>query len=105
MDAGVKDNFPKQVIARLPQTEFEQVVLAAHDRAHEEQRVLPVMWEVIQSSVDGPKGKKKVNNAVEESWKEAMNECAQSKDAQHFVGAWINYSIARLSATSQGEPQ
>jgi len=104
LDAGIKDNFPKHAIARVPQQEFERVVLAAHDRAHEEQRILPILWEVVQESIEGPKGKKKVNLALEEAWKAAMEACGQHKDAQGFVGAWIDGSIARLSAVSQGEP-
>jgi len=104
LDAGVKDNFPKNVLSRVPQKEFEQVVLAAHDRAHEEQRVLPILWEVIHSSIDGPKGKKKVYNAAEEAWKEAFAASGQTMDAQGFVGALIDGTVARISAVSQGEP-
>lgn len=65
---------------------------------------MPILWEVVTSSIEGPKGKKKVNNAVEESWKAAMQECGQHKDAQGFVGHWIDGTIGRLSAVSQGEP-
>lgn len=104
LDAGIKDNFPKNILGRIPQLEFERVVLAAHDRAHEEQRVLPILWEVVQSSIEGPKGKKKVNLALEEGWKESMMACGQYKDAQGFVGTWIDIAIAKLSAASQGEP-
>lgn len=105
LDAGIKDNFPKQVISRVPQLEFERIVLSSHDRAVEEQRILPILWEVVTSTIEGPKGKKKVNLALEEAWKEAMEASGQHKDAQGFVEQWINGSIARLSAVSQGEPQ
>jgi len=104
LDAGVKDSFPKNVLSRVPQTEFERVVLAAHDRAHEEQRVLPILWEVIHSSIDGPKGKKKVYNAAEEAWKEAFTASGQNMDAQGFVGMLIDGTVGRIAAVSQGEP-
>lgn len=104
LDAGVKDSFPKNVLARVPQKEFEQVVLAAHDRAHEEQRVSPILWEVVHSSIDGPKGKKKVYNAVEEAWKEAFSASGPNMDVQGFVGAFIDGTIGRIAGVSQGEP-
>jgi len=107
LDSGVKDNFPKQLLARVPQLEFERVVLAAHDRAHEEQRVLPIMWEVITSTIEGPKGKKKVYNALEESFKECRPppSAGNPEEIQQFVGGWIDQTVARLSAVAQGEPQ
>lgn len=107
LDAGIKDNFPKQVMARVPQLEFEQVVLSAHDRAHEEQRTMPIMWEVVSSTIEGPKGKKKVYNACEEAWKEAQAACAGQNggDVQSFVGSWIDITIHRLATVCQGEPQ
>lgn len=104
LDAGIKDNFPKQCLARVPQLEFERVVLAAHDRAHEEQRTMPIMWEVVQGSIEGPKGKKKVYNALEEAWKEAQ-QAAGGEDVQSFVGTWLDRTIAHLAEVSQGEPQ
>ena len=42
IDAAVKESFPQNVIAQLPQEHFERVVLAAHDRAFEEACVLPL---------------------------------------------------------------
>jgi len=102
LDAGVKDSFPKNVLARVPQLEFEKVVLSAHDRAHEEQRVQPLMWEIVANFIDGPKGKKKVYNACEEAWKVAFQD---PSDVQSFVATWIDSSIALIAGVSQGEPQ
>lgn len=104
LDAGIKDNFPKHVINRVPQQEFERVVLAAHDRAHEEQRTMPIMWEVVSELVEGPKGKKKVYNALEEAWKEAHQNIGEG-DVQTFVATWVDRTIAHLAEVSQGEPQ
>lgn len=101
LDAGIKDNFPKEALARVPKMEFEQTVLAAHDRAYEEQRVMPIMWEVVSSHMEGPKAKKKVYNAVEEAWKEAR----YAEDAQSFAGLFVGGTIERLAAVTNGEPQ
>lgn len=105
LDAGVKDNFPKELLAKVPPLEFEQVVLAAHDRSFELNRIGPIMWEVVTGTVDGPKGKKKVNLATDEAWKEAhAASCENGPDAQEFVRHFIDGTIKRIADASQGEP-
>lgn len=104
LDAGIKDTFPQQILQRVPQNEFERVVLAAHDRAFEEQRILPLLWEAVQGSVEGPKGKKKVYNAVEAAWKECKPS-GSPNEAQDFVWQWIDKTIGLLAEVTQGEPQ
>lgn len=107
LDSAVKDNFPKHVLQHVPQMEFEKAVLAAHDRAYEEQRIFPILWKIVQQMVDGPKAKKKVYNSIEEGWKVAfLGEVAYYQNpAQNFVGTWIDSTINLLSGVSQQEPQ
>jgi hypothetical protein len=104
LDAGVKDNFPKQALAGVMKVDLEQVVLAAYDRCFQEQRNLPVMWDTVAGFIDGPKGKKKVYNAIEAGWKQAYAQFSQY-DVQSFVGSWIDMSIAALAEVTNGEPQ
>lgn len=90
----------------VTRVDFEQMILAAHDRAFEEQRVLPIMWEVIQQLVEGPKAKKKVFAAAELGWKDAQTPSgAFPNEVQDFVGMWIDRTIAHLSEATSGEPQ
>jgi hypothetical protein len=107
LDSAVKDNFPKHVLQHVPQMEFEKAVLAAHDRAYEEQRIFPILWKIVQQMVDGPKAKKKVYNSIEEGWKIAFRgeTVYYQNPAQNFVGTWIDSTISLLSGVSQQEPQ
>jgi len=59
LDAGIRDNFPPQVMRNVPAAEFEQCVLAAYERAFEEQRTGPIMWEAVQAAVEGKKSRTK----------------------------------------------
>merc|ERR1711924_555663 len=64
------------------------------------------MGEAVASLIDGPKGKKKVYNALEESFKEALQNMSEGGgDVQAFVGMFIDGTVYRLGLVSQGEPQ
>merc|ERR1712232_562173 len=67
LDAGIKDHFPAELLGQCPRLEFEQMVLAAHDRAFEEQRFGPILTEAMSGVVQGKKTMSKVWNAMEQS--------------------------------------
>lgn len=106
LDAAIKDTFPPHILAQVPQYLFERTVLAAHDRAFEEQRYLLILWKVCQETVPGDKSRKKVYNAGEAGRKEAVN-CPRGELSanvvEDFAGRWINKTIGALGKSTQGE--
>ncbi|CAK0798718.1 unnamed protein product [Prorocentrum cordatum] len=106
MDAGIKDHFPPQSLRGVPPADFEQCVLAAYEKAFEEQRVGPIIWDLVTASVEGPKSKKKVFNACEAAFKESrIPGGAYPNGVQDFVAQFVDRSIALLAEETQGEPQ
>merc|ERR1712217_380911 len=104
--AGVKDNFPPEVINYVSPMELEPVVCMACERAWEEQRALPLMWYIVQARIDGPKAKKKVFNALEAGWKEAcMLPGYFENELQDFVWQLVDRTIGHLGLVNHGEPQ
>jgi len=71
LDAGVKEQFPPLLLRKIPKPALERTVLAAYERAFEEQRHEPILWEVCQALVQGDKTRKKVFNALQQGLKEA----------------------------------
>merc|ERR1719262_55940 len=65
LDTAVKETFPPELLQQIPISELEGAVLRAHDRAFEEARVTPVLWETVQGNVEGKKAPTKVYNALE----------------------------------------
>jgi len=106
LDAGVKETFPARVLNGVPMHIFERAVLNANDRAFEEQRYLPLLWETIQENLQGPKIRKKSYDAFEEGRKNAAG-CTGDEAGSPvatFLQAWIHNTIARLSADTGGMP-
>lgn len=106
LDAGIKETFPAHVLNGVPGHMFETVVLNANDRAFEEQRYLPMLWETIAEMLQGPKIRKRAYDAFEDGRKNAAG--CTGDDAGSPIGtflqAWIFNTIGRLSADSQGYP-
>jgi hypothetical protein len=95
MDAAVKDTFPKHLIQRVPQLKFEQTILAAHDRAFDEQRYSMASWQCVSDSVQGKKTQKVVREAIDEARQEVV---AQSPGtAAEFIESWVNGAVARIA--------
>lgn len=103
LDAAIKDNFPAWMLKNIEQSEFEQLVLAAYDRAFEEQRFGPILSEIVPQIVSGPKTKKKVWNCADEGRKVAFQSGTIS--IEEFTTIWINSAIENLSIASQGAPE
>lgn len=109
MDAGVRAVFPQELLASVPQDEFEKAVLAAHDRAFEEQRYLPHLWEATQEyvhAVAGPKAKKKVYEAATLGRQAAMADCDMDGDqtqVKEFLNKWLDTTIMHLNRMTQGD--
>jgi hypothetical protein len=103
VDAGIKDTFPAYLLKGVQQLDFEQMVLAAYDRAFDEQRFCPILSEAVPAAVSGPKIKKKVWNAIDQGRKDAV--MSGVTDIEEFTNTWINTSIAHLSEASQGSPE
>eukprot|EP00408_Alexandrium_pacificum_P014408 CAMPEP_0171223584 /NCGR_PEP_ID=MMETSP0790-20130122/35855_1 /TAXON_ID=2925 /ORGANISM="Alexandrium catenella, Strain OF101" /LENGTH=410 /DNA_ID=CAMNT_0011689567 /DNA_START=1 /DNA_END=1230 /DNA_ORIENTATION=+ len=106
LDAGVKEHFPPAILSGVQRSAFEQTVLAAHDRAFEEQRYLPILDEVSRRCVEGQKIRKKLNAAGEAGRREAADYGVDpngSDEIEEFVVRWINSTLGRLAKETNGE--
>lgn len=101
LDAGIKEHFPKPTMRGVAQHQFEQMVLAANDRAFEEQRFALLLQEAV-SCVQGAKTKRRVWNAVEAGRKEAASTASLLDD---FMVCWIDRCVHEISQGSQGDPE
>lgn len=107
LDAGVKEQFPPSIIEGVPQHIFERTVLSAHDRAFEEQRFLPLLWEAICKYLEGPKTKRKANEALEEGRKKAIacTSHLSGNPLNNFLLAWVDGFVERLAKDTSGCPE
>jgi len=103
VDAGIKDHFPSYMLRGVSQLDFEQLVLAAYDRAFDEQRFWPILSEQVPNFVSGPKIKKKVWNSVDFGRKDAVASGITTVD--EFTQHWINRAVAQLSQSSYGSAE
>mmetsp|Transcript_43119 Transcript_43119/g.99327 ORF Transcript_43119/g.99327 Transcript_43119/m.99327 type:complete len:287 (+) Transcript_43119:57-917(+) len=102
LDAGIKDTFPAPVVSSVTQQDFEQIVLAAYDRAFEEQRFGPILTEAVSAHCQGPKAKKKVWTAVDLGRKEAS--LTDAVTPEDFIQLFVDSSIKQLADASGGYP-
>lgn len=102
--ATVKELLPADVIAQEEPDEVDVIIFKAHDRALDEQRCLPALWERVQQMVQGPKTRSKVYKACEAGRKAAVSQ-EDVCGAEDFAKLWISGSILRLRAESQGYPE
>lgn len=102
LDAGVKELFPRPAVTSVSPQRFERIITAAHDRAFEEQRFAPLLWDVVTEIQKDPKARRKVYDAFEAGRKEAATACStESPDPlKDFVDYWVSSSVARLAADS-----
>jgi len=107
LDAAVKELFPKHVLRGVQQHAFEKTVLGAHDRAFEEQRFAPMLWEIVQTLGLEKRPMNKVYSAFEAGRKDATVPATGPPEKQlaEYVGNWIQHSIKRLSQEAQGNPE
>lgn len=103
VDAGVKENFPQHKLQNVPQKQFEQCVLAASDRAFDQQRYWAFRWETIQNVVTGKTTTKKIREATDTAREETVKQGVDEPDA--FIASWVGLSIQSLMKTTQNEPQ
>merc|ERR1712217_757540 len=64
LDNAVKELIPPEVLSSVPIHELERIIFQAHDYALDEQKCLPIVWELVQQAVQGPKIRKKVREAA-----------------------------------------
>lgn len=100
LDAGIRESFPPKLLKSVPQETFETCVLQAHDRAFEEQRFSPLLWDTIYEKVTDPNARKKGYSAIEEGRKAAAarGPVDGTDMVEDFVSSWINSSISLLAA-------
>lgn len=103
MDAGVKEQFPAALFEKVPQHEFESLVLAASDRASDDQRYLHFRWEVVQREVQGKVSQKKIGTAMDAARVQVVRQAPQ--DAETFIEMWVSQFFELLCRVTQNEPQ
>lgn len=108
LDAAIKEQCPIEMLQQVPKAVYEEMVLAAHDRAFEEQRCYNTICNLVTSLV-ARVSVKKVSDAVDAGRRAALSALRQPiedpKDkAKEFVGKWIQSSVDHLSRSSQGRP-
>lgn len=103
MIAAVKDIFPPRMLKHIGQEEFDQTVLAAYERAFDNQRFEPLLQEAVPAVVSGPKIKRKVSNGVLDGRKFAQDSGIEV--AEDFVAAWINHAVKNITVASFGNAE
>lgn len=100
LDAGIRESFPPKLLKPVSQEIFERCVLQAHDRAFEEQRFSPLLWDTISEKVTDANARKKAYTAIEEGRKQAAarGPVDGTDMVEDFVSSWINSSITLLAA-------
>ncbi|CAE7673451.1 SLC12A7 [Symbiodinium pilosum] len=103
IDAAVKELFPPHLLNNVPQTMFERQVLHAHDRAFEEQRFAPMLWDILFEKIKDKPLKSKVYNAFEAGRREAAltGSGAERSPAEDFINAWVVASLRELQQQGQ----
>lgn len=118
LDTAVKEMFPQDVLSQINQTELEGGILRSHDRAFEEARVMPVLWECLQGNLDAKKAVNKVYFALEVGRHDALKSvCSIDGDLykgnldhavptwekiQKFIHVWINSTIVEVKKAVNG---
>eukprot|EP00418_Pyrodinium_bahamense_P088888 CAMPEP_0179036132 /NCGR_PEP_ID=MMETSP0796-20121207/13460_1 /TAXON_ID=73915 /ORGANISM="Pyrodinium bahamense, Strain pbaha01" /LENGTH=312 /DNA_ID=CAMNT_0020732409 /DNA_START=41 /DNA_END=976 /DNA_ORIENTATION=+ len=102
VDAGIKDLFPAQLFAGVPQQVFERVVLQATDRAFDEQHYWALRWETVQRVVAGKLTQKRVREALDTARAETV--AAEPEGVEAFLSGWIERTAALLGKQAQGDP-
>merc|ERR1712107_286148 len=93
--AGCKDAIPAELLNTVSQEDFEAIVIQAHAVRFEDQRFGPILTEVLNDVIQGPKIKKKVWNAFHEGRTQAFASGATT--AEDFAVAWINATITIIA--------
>jgi len=101
-DAAVKDLFPPHLFVNVPQQVFESTVLAASDRAFDEQRFWSFSWKPIQRTIIGKGTQKKIREALGTSRPRVIKE--DIEQIEYFVNVWVRQFVEILAATTQGDP-
>lgn len=105
IDSGVRATFPGDVVQRVPQNAFERVVLNAHDRAFEEQRFIPLLWETLRNFPLEKKAQNRVYAAFDSGRKAAA--VSSNGLVDDFVRWWVLKSFENLRrlCSSHGPPE
>jgi len=121
LDAAVKATLPVDYLNSVPVSSLEDAIVKAHDRAFEEARATPVIWDAIEGRVDGKKAANKVYNAFEVGRGLALKAVKQFdaplnvEDLQaasmptmekidRFCRSWINSTINEIAKACKGDP-
>jgi len=115
LDAAVKMLFPPELLAQADPSEVDGLILSAHDRAFEQARVMPVLWECLQGKIDGKKTQNKVYGALESARGEALKAAQPDftgleipgsaiERAHKFIAEWVGITVSTVAKTHGGDP-
>lgn len=101
MTEALKELLEKQASEEVGPDEFEELIFSAHDRALDEQRCMPAIWESVQQAVQGPKIRSKVYKACEAGRKATVNN-PEVVGSKAFATEWIQCTLNRLKVDGHG---
>lgn len=104
LDAAVKELLPMESLLEVPPEELESMIFSAHDRAVDEQRSMPLVWDAVTLMLQGPKTRSKAYKALDAGRKgtAADPEVAAEGSAELFASRWIAATAEQLHALSGG---
>lgn len=104
LDASVKELLPMEALVEVQADELEGVIFNAHDRALDEQRSMPIIWEMIIQLLQGPKTRSKVYKACDSGRKTTVHDSDVTSDggAELFLSTWLLNTIQLLRDATGG---
>jgi len=108
LEAAIKELLPQHVLNSVEPQELDEHIWQSHDLAFEEQRFLPIMWEIVRPLIDGPKMKKKVYKAFEVGRLEALvgdDEGSGLSRAESFLQRWVHSCASNMAEEGGGDPE
>lgn len=111
--AGVKTTFPEEILVQTDAQVLEGVIVSTYERAFDEARVMPLLWECVEKKVEGKKMQNKVYNALEQGRSIATkavcgmadsNSLPSVEKVQRFITAWVNSTLEPVAAANRDDP-
>jgi len=97
-EVAIGELFPDHFKESIPaDAHFEELILAAHDRALEEARFSPLLMETVKEIVEGKKSQNKVYNSAEAARKDVIAKMLENQDESlDFFHASENGVIGKI---------
>lgn len=102
VQAAVKELFPPEALANIPEEVLDVGVVSSAERAFEECRLTTLVWEALRIVADGKATQTKISKALEAGRKEAWENARTT--GEEYLQTWIAGTIRHLGGACQGQP-